>query len=146
MPANECIPYKEPGSAITFKATAAVAGKRFVKPSGNRTGGPGLSTDLANVYQCAQVSASGDPAVGVSKYDVANGALGGAHTGGIVPVTCGANVAAGDRVMSDANGKAIPYAAGNTAAAGAPLVIPRVLGIAMTGAVSGADAEIMLSL
>lgn len=140
MPANECIPYKEPGSAFTFKATAAVTGKRFLRPSANRTGGPGLSTDLANVYQCAHAAAGG-PAVGVSKHDVANGALGGAHVGGIVPVTAGAVIAAGDRVASDANGQAIPYAAGGTIATD-----PVVLGVAMNGAAAGADVEVLLNL
>lgn len=135
MPANECIPYKESGSAITFKATAAVTGKRFVAPSGNRTGGPGLSTDLANVYQCAHAGA-GAHAIGVSKYDVANGALGGAHAsaGMIVPVTAGAALAAGQAVQSDANGQAIPLAAGVK------------LGVCMNGAAGGADAEIRLAL
>jgi hypothetical protein len=133
MPANECIPYKEPGSAFTFKATADVTGKRFVAPSGNRTGGPGLSTDLANVYQCAHAGA-GAHAVGVSKYDAANGSLGGAHTGGIVPVTAGAAIAAGQAVQSDATGQAIPLAAGVK------------LGVCLNGAAGGADAEILLSI
>lgn len=135
MPANECLPYKEDGSALTFKATANVVGKRFVAPSGNRTGGPGLSTDLANVYQAAHCPAGGH-AIGVSKYDVPNGTLGGTHSrpGIIVPVTAGAPVAAGQAVQSDANGQAIPLAGGVK------------LGVCMNGAAAGADAELRLTL
>lgn len=136
MPANECIPYKEPGQSFSFKATAAVRGKRFVVASGNRTGGGGggLSTDLANLYQCAEAGAGGH-AVGVSKYDVANGAAGGAHTGGIVPVTAGAAIAAGQAVQSDAEGRAIPLAAGVK------------LGVCLNGVgAAAADAEIKLAL
>lgn len=136
MPANECLPYKEPGSAITFKATAAVTGKRFVAVSGNRTGGPGLSTDLANVYQCAH-SGAGGAAVGVSKYDTANGALGGAIRGGIVPVEAGAAIAAGASVQSDATGRAITWDG---------TLASKRLGVCMNGAAGGADAEIALSL
>jgi hypothetical protein len=145
MPANECIPYKEPGVSPTAKASAAVTGKRFVKPSGNRTGGPGLSTDLANVYQAAHCGA-GQQALGVSKHDAANGALFGVHVAGIVPVTAGDTIAAGQRVMSDANGKAVPFVAtalsGNAEAAPAEAS----LGVALNGAAADADCEVLLSI
>lgn len=137
--ANECIPYKEPGSATTFKATAGVTGKRFVAPSGNRTGGAagGLSSDLANVLQCAHAGAGVKP-LGVAKRDVANGALGGAHAtpGMVVPVTAGATITAGQEVMSDASGQAIPHVPGTAT--------NRAAGLALTGAANGADAEIRL--
>src|SRR3954453_3495972 len=135
--ANDCIPFKEPGSAVTGKATAAVVGKRFLAISGNRTGGGagGLSTDLANVYQVAH-AAAGARAIGVSRVDAANGSLVGIHTqpGIIVPVTAGATLTAGQEVQSDATGQAIPFAAGIQ------------LGVAMTGASAGADAEIKLNV
>jgi hypothetical protein len=126
---------KEPGASVTFKATAAVTGKRFLKITGNRTGGGmgGLSTDLANVYQMAQAVAD-DNAVGVSAQDVANGALGRCIGGGIVTVESGAAVAAGAIVKADAQGRAITWAT-----AGA------VLGVAMNGVgAAGADLEVKL--
>lgn len=112
MPANEYLPYKRPGAQLTYKATAAVTGKRLLKVTGNRTGGPGLSTDLSNVYQMGPASASTDVVVAVSVYDCANGALGRATAlvaGEIGPVTSGAAITAGERVMADANGKVIPW-------------------------------------
>lgn len=149
MPANECIPFKEPGSAITCKASGAVTGKLFVKISGNRTGGGagGLSSDLANVYQVAAVAAAGEDSVlGVAKQDAADGSLVGVFTrpGIIVPVTAGATITAGDLVMADAAGKAIPFVQDVTPAAGAAAATKRPLGLALTGASSNADAEIKL--
>lgn len=135
MPANECIPFKEEAGSITAKATATITGKTFVKISGNRTGGgaAGLGTDLANVYQVAPCTA-GAKALGVARYDCANGALVGVYTqpGIIVPVTAGATITAGQEIEVDAAGKAIPFAAGIK------------VGYAMTGAAAAADAEIKL--
>ena len=130
---NECLPFKESGSAVTAKATAAVTGKRFVKISGDRTGGPSLSTDVENVYQVAP-AAAGDRAIGVAGWDAATGELVKIYTkpGIIVPVTAGAALTAGQEVQSDATGQAIVLAAG------------KALGIVMSAAASGADAEIKL--
>lgn len=133
---NDATPYKEDGSALTFKATANVTGKRFVRFSANRTGGPGLSTDLANVYQGAHCGA-GLKATGVSKWDAANGSLGEVHSrpGMVVPVTAGGVLAAGQEVQSDANGKAIVWD-GTVASA--------KCGQVLNGAAADADAEIRL--
>jgi hypothetical protein len=129
---NPSLAYFENGD-VSFKATAAVTGKRFIAPSGDVTGGPGLSTDLENLYRGAHAGAGVKP-FGVSKYDVANGGVGGVHgqPGKIVPVTAGAAITAGQEVQSDANGQAIPLAAGRPA------------GLAMSGAANGADAQIKL--
>lgn len=133
--ANDLVPFFFPGKNVTYKATATVTGKRFLKVSGNRTGGPGLSTDLLNVYQFAPVSASGGIAVGVSDKDVASAALGGAFVAGVVPVTAGDTIAAGGLVQSDAAGKAIPLVSGGHG-----------LGLCLNGAVADGDAEVLLLL
>lgn len=146
MPANECTPFKEPAVSFTARCSAAVTGKRFVKVSGNRTGGGGqgaagsttvgvgLSSDAENVYKVAQCVAK-DTSVGVSGYDGANGAeikVFGRGKGLILPITAGAAIAAGAEVESDAEGRAITLAAG------------KALGYCMTAvAALGEDAEIL---
>jgi hypothetical protein len=132
---NDCIPYKRPGEDISAKATAAVAGKRFVKVSGARTSGPGLAaTAEGSVYQAAQCVA-GDRAIGVSAWDAALNEIFTIIIGGIVPVTSGAAITAGAEVQADANGKAITLAAGKS------------LGVCMnTVAGADVDAEIKLAL
>jgi hypothetical protein len=104
-----------------------------------------LSTDLENLYDVGQVTTAGGFAVGVSKYDAVDNAEFGIHgqPGMIVPVSAGADINAGAAVMSDANGRAIPWV---TAASDAN----HVLGIAMTGvditAAGDADVEVKLIL
>lgn len=121
--ANECIPFYEPGKRITFEATAAVTGKRFLGVSGARASGENV--------QAAHAGA-GDPSIGVASFDVALGDLGTAISGGVVPVTAGATVTAGEEVEADANGKAIPLASG------------KALGLALDDAALNADAQIKL--
>src|SRR5215831_4376149 len=41
--ANDCIPFYRPGEDVTVQASAAITGKRFIAPSGDRLSGPGLS-------------------------------------------------------------------------------------------------------
>lgn len=147
MPANECIPYKIPGETFTAKASAAVKGKRFVKISGNRTGGGGqgaagattvgvgLSSDVENLYQVAQCVAK-DQCIGVAGWDAAITAelkVYGKGHGVILPVVAGAAIVAGAEVESDAEGRAITLAAG------------KALGICMTAvAAANEDAEILV--
>jgi hypothetical protein len=132
MPANECIPYHQT-TDITVQAGAAITGKRFVHVTADRTGGPALSTDLKNVPIVQHANA--DHALGVSAYDIASGALGGiiGTPGRIVPVTAGGTIAAGAAVQSDATGQAITLAAGVK------------LGVCLSGATSGNDAQIKLT-
>jgi hypothetical protein len=129
---NVSTQYFETGN-VSFRATANVTGKRFVAPSGDVTGGPGLSTDMQNLYRCQHAGAGKKPA-GVAKYDVTSGGTGGMHgqPGMIVPVTTGAAIVAGVEVESDANGMAITLASG------------RAAGLAMSGAGSGADCQVKL--
>jgi hypothetical protein len=130
---NVSTQYFETGN-VSFRATANVTGKRFVAPSGDVTGGPGLSTDMQNLYRMAH-PAAGARVAGVAKYDVPSGTVGGMHgqPGMIVPVTTGAAVTAGQQVQTDANGMAIPLAAG------------AIAGLAMSGAGSGADCQVKLA-
>lgn len=132
--ANDCIPFKRPGEDITGHATAAVTGKRFLRISANRTSGPGLSnTAEGSVYSVAPAAAGGE-VIGVAKYDAPLNSKVGVIRGGIVPVTAGAALTAGQAVQSDGTGQAIPLAAGIRC------------GIAMSGASGGQDAEIALQL
>lgn len=138
MPTNVSTQFKESGN-LSFRATAAVIGRRFLAISGNRTGGPGLSTDLENLYRMAHCGA-GQRAVGVSKYDVALNKTGGVHgqPGMIVEVEAGAALVAGAKVMSGLNGKAVPWVSAVNEA-------NECLGVAMTAAAGDtAIAEIKL--
>lgn len=131
--ANDCIPYYKPGADIPAACSAAVTGKRFLKVTGNRQSGPGLSsTAEGSNYQVAQCVA-GDKSIGVSMYDAPINGKVGIVREGIVPVTSGAAVTAGTEVQSDANGKAITLAAG------------KPLGYAMSG-VGAADTDLEVLL
>ena len=112
---------------VTFKATDPVVGGRFVAPSGNRTGGLGLSDDLENVYLMAHAAANG-PAAGVAADDVADNALGKClgTPGRIVPMDADGAIAAGVLVQVGADGKAKTKTSTNV-----------VVGLAMSAAVDG---------
>lgn len=135
MPVNECIPYYKPGKDVTAKAAAALTGKRLCVISANRTSGPGLSaTAEGSVYQ-VNVCGAGAKAFGVTPYDVASGELHNVIRGGIVPITAGGTVTAGQQVESDATGRVITW--GGT-------VATQPIGICTTGATVGNDAEVAL--
>ncbi|ANU79614.1 capsid decoration protein [Arthrobacter phage HumptyDumpty] len=105
---------RDPAKNYTAKATgAAVRGSRFVSfvAGGNR--------ETPNAAEATATSAI----VGVSKYDAAQNETFGIIKGGQAGVIAGGAVAAGDRVVSDAQGRAVK------AADGAPYV-----GVAYTDA------------
>jgi|SRR5215831_3212968 len=133
--ANEAIPYYEEGESIPAIVTAAVVGKTFVKISAARSSGPGLAATAEGSNYKVATAASGDPAIGVAKFDqpTINGKVG-LLRNGIVPVTAGTALTAGVRVQSDGAGKAIVLASGVA------------LGICVNDAANGADAEIALQL
>lgn len=158
MPANECVPIKVPGESITAQATATSGGKRFCKISAARVGGgifggtskvttagPGygantLSTDTKDVVQIVVCGVAGEAALGVNGWDLATGDIGKVYTkshGNVLPIICGANLTAGQEVMTDANGAAIPWVIGSSP-------FNSKLGYALDAATSGADAEILL--
>jgi hypothetical protein len=139
--ANDMVRTKEPGQDVTGQATAAVVGKRFVRISGARAYkfNQLAGTADGNNYKVATAVAGG-AVFGVSKYDQPNiGGKVGVARGGICPVTCGANLTAGQRVMSDVNGAAIPWV---SAASEANVWC----GIAVDDALSGTDAEIAVNI
>lgn len=121
---NDNIGVYEPGRDLTGHATAAITGKRFVKISGNRVDG--------NVA-VAHADAAGRVA-GVSKWDAASGEKVGIARGNsrVTFVTTGGTIAAFAEVEVGANGLAVTKASGVA------------VGYAITGAASGADAEISL--
>lgn len=131
-------PFYEPGGFPTCHATTAVQGKRLVTISGNRTGGPGLSDDLENLYRVKQCDAIGQWALGVAKMDGEIGKPVGviASPGIVLPIEAGAAIAAGEEVISDAVGRVIP----NDGVAGR---VPVGRCLTAVGA-AGADAEIKL--
>ena len=131
--ANDCIPFYRPGQDVTAQCSAAVTGKRFVKISGNRTSGPGLAATSEGSNYLVAPAAAGDRAFGVAKFDAPiNAKVGVIVSGAIVPVRTGAALTAGQEVQSDATGQAIPLAAG------------KALGLAVNGAASAADVEVLL--
>lgn len=137
--ANDMVPTRLPGQDLTGSATAAVTGKRFVRISGARANKFNvLGTDgSGNDYKVAP-SAAGGPAIGVAKYDQPNvGGKVGVSTAGVCVVTAGGALTAGQYVMSDATGQAVPWTSAASEA-------NQKLGIAMDDCASGADAEIML--
>lgn len=111
---NNSIPFWDDGDEITCRVDAAangglVAGSRFVRIAGNTVDGNPL------VRQCA----AGESAFGVAAFDGdASGQTAPDHItvwhsrAKIVAVKAGAALAAGGLVQSDANGQAIPHAAG----------------------------------
>lgn len=146
MPANECIPWFEPGTNPTVHATpAAIRGKRFVEVSAAAQGsGPLLSaTSEGGNIVAQEASANTDRALGVAAHDAAIGEKVMVFRQGVVPVTSGAAVTAGARVVSDSQGRAvtrpaIPGTYDNTYG-------PETLGVAVT-TVAGADLDVYVAL
>ena len=124
MPTNVCTPFFKPGRDITGYCTAAVAGKTFVVPvSGGRGGFPHIAT-----------ASAGGPACGVVGHDQELGGTVHFNVGGTVPVLAGADITAGTRVQSDAQGRAVPHDAG----------IP--LGLATSNGTNGGSVSVQLNL
>ncbi|WP_461665647.1 capsid cement protein [Gordonia sputi] len=112
-----------PGGDITAQATAAVAGRRFVAISANRTTDGTLSVAHPT---------AGARAFGVAKADAAIGELVGVARDGVVKVRAGAAIAAGVDVEVGASGQAVTRTSGIA------------VGYTLTAAASGTDAEIAL--
>ncbi|AZI61354.1 DUF2190 family protein [Rhodococcus qingshengii] len=113
-----------PGATLTGQATAAVVKSTFVAVSGNRIANGG------NVA-VATATAAGR-SFGVAAHDAATGELVTIHRAGTVRVLTAGVLAAFDEVEVGATGKAVKLAAG------------KAVGYALSGAASGALAEIHL--
>ncbi|KAF0967827.1 DUF2190 family protein [Gordonia sp. YY1] len=100
---NESKPLFRPAAAITARATAAVTGSRLVAPSGTYDG-------TMPVAHCGD----GASPLGVASADIPSGQLGTLLREGIVPVTAGATVTAGQSLQSDAQGRVVPHTTGRT--------------------------------
>lgn len=114
-----------PGADITAEAGGTITARTFVKIGGNRTAGGNISVVTA--------TAAGR-VCGVAANDAASGGLVTLARGNsrVVKVTTAGVIAAGAEVEVGTAGKAV------TLASGVPV------GYALTGAGSGADAEISL--
>jgi hypothetical protein len=135
-PANECIPYFEPGNRPTAKITetGGVLGKRFVEIAGNRTSGPALaSTAEGGVYQCNYPALKGK-VFGVTSHDCAENGLVTILRGSgmIVPVVADGAITAGTEVEVTAVGKVRTLTDGVA------------VGYAASGCADGADCEVAL--
>lgn len=134
-PANECIPFYEPGARITVDASAAITGKRFVKISGDREAGPALNTNTTGGNLRAAPAGAGERIFGVASHDAAQEGKVTVLTGGIVPVTASGAIAAGAEVKVGAAGVAVT--SGSTAGT-------VVVGMCVSAAADGEDAQILL--
>lgn len=125
MALNPAVPFYSEGKEFTCHAGAAITGKRFVRVSANAS---------AERPVVSHAGAGALDVLGVSGFDAAIGeGVTVYRKPNVMPVTAGATITAGQRVESDATGKAIPFATAGAA-----------VGIALADAANGADAKIAL--
>jgi len=137
MPANECIPYYEPGSRITAHCEAAVTGKRLVDisdPVQAGGAGQGLSTSIAGGNIVVSPATAAGLCIGVASHDAAAGKKVTVilNAGAVVPVTALGAITAGDEVEIGAGGKVATQNAG------------RAVGRAFSSAADGADCAVLI--
>ncbi|MEX3655254.1 capsid cement protein [Mycolicibacterium fortuitum] len=102
--ANEAKPLFRPGQDVTALTTGAVTGSTFVGVSATRDAATGL-VKVATATAAAK-------AFGVASADIASGATGLIHRGGILFVTAGGSITAGAQVEVGSGGKAVTLASG----------------------------------
>lgn len=115
-----------PGLTKTFTAGGAIAKRRIVKLSADHT--------------VVQGAAATDSLIGVSDMsaNVASGGRCDVRLSGVVEIDAGGNISRGALVTADADGKAV-------AAAPAQGVNNRVIGWALTSAVSGDVVDVFIA-
>lgn len=128
--ANECIPLYDDGDNVTFLASVAVTGKKFVEIST-----AGFDTN-SNCLQAVLPTVGGN-VIGIASFDAPIGGLFNVRRVGnplIVPATAGATVTAGQMLQVDATGAVVPLV---TTVPGAPTI---TLGTAAAGGTFAAGA------
>lgn len=114
MPSNLCVPVFNQADEWTGHCTGAVGGKRFVKISASPSGGM-LGTE--NI-QIIQNDTAGARTAGVARYDgVAGDEVPVLSANHILPLVAGAAITAGLPLMSDNQGRAVPWTTGNNVVA-----------------------------
>lgn len=108
----DCYPFREPGQNPTLYAQAAITGCRFVAI---KTGVNADGDGHAQAFPCPL----NGKAYGVASRDTAVGGLFMVYRWGDVPILCSGALSHGQRVASDATGRAIPWV--DFATNGAPL-------------------------
>ena len=136
--ANDCIPFKEEADRITGKRCVVITGGRTSTKSATGVDA-GLvadsSTDKSNVYSVGQATVAGARVLGVAAFDVPQNGMVPIIREGIVPITAGAAITAGQDLDVDTSGRVVPHSTGI------------VVGSAMDAqATVGADAEVLLIL
>lgn len=132
MPANEAHRYYKPGNDVPCHAGAAVTGMRGVVITGNRQSGPLLSATAEGGNYVIGPAGAGVRIFGVAAHDAAIGEKVTVLRDGIVPMLTAGVIAANAEVETDSVGRVITKASGVA------------IGFAVTGAGSGAIAEIAL--
>ncbi|WP_427017864.1 capsid cement protein [Pseudarthrobacter sp. P1] len=124
MPKNTAIPYFAAGP-FTGTPTVDVTGKRFVKYA---TGGKGGAPKIAKATAKLAIA-------GVAAHDQTAGVPVTVETDGVVPVTAGEAIAAGDQIAAGTDGVAMKVTTGDV-----------VVGVAVADAAINTDAPIRLSV
>lgn len=108
---NQAIAYYDPGTDISAFCEAAVTGMRFVKISDpKKVASQALSSTADGGNIVVSPCGANERAFGVASYDSPIGDWCPIMRGHkVVPVTSGAALTAGDLVVSDATGRAVPY-------------------------------------
>lgn len=110
-----------PGQDIPGVATAAITSRQFVKVSADRDSGTG------NVSVAP--AAAGDRPLGVAAWNAATGQIVRIARGGVLKVTAGGAITAGDPIAVGANGAAVT-------ASGTAVVVGQAIASAQNGAVA----------